>query len=228
MRAADTVGADAAKMRGLAEWLRDTAEKLLGQFATVDDKIGTMRSGGPNDPQNQFADETDGLEVDGKRYLPGNLPSYAELLELTKTDPNEAYYWSGRDSNGVGVGPDGSRIAERLAAEANATTLKMLLERKGMVPVPGWDVAEPETIRFWDEAAKAYAENACGTVTAIVGCDVRPDNIWQRVEVPRLTNNPKVTEIIQIDPDSRRSKVIFQRYLAQCSWSQPAQGIDES
>ncbi|KZS62763.1 MAG: hypothetical protein K2X56_19950 [Mycobacterium pseudokansasii] len=183
---------------------------------------GLSKDGTPH----EFCNSTDGLIVDGNFYLPGSLPSYDELVELTKTDPDAAYYWSGLDARGVSVGPDGSRIAERLAGEANGTTLKMLLERNGMQPIPGWNKCDPELVRFWHDAARAYADNCSGTVTAVVGCDVRPDNIWQTVEVPRLTDNLNVAKIIQIDPDSRLTTVIFERYVEECSWQGQAEVVE--
>ncbi|BBX99006.1 hypothetical protein MLAC_43000 [Mycobacterium lacus] len=70
---------------------------------------------------------------------------------------------------------------------------------------------DPESVRFWEDASAAYADNACGTVTAIVGCNLRPGNIWQTVEVPRLIDNPKATRIVQIDPDTGMPTIIFER-----------------
>ncbi|AGZ49000.1 hypothetical protein B1T45_28275 [Mycobacterium kansasii] len=211
MRAEDTLRPGASENDNRTKFFRDPTRNYAGDLAGPDGQVRSVLDACPDTALNNIADDNDDIAVNAADYVRESLPSYDELRELTKTDPGKAYYWSGRDANGVGVGPDGSRIAERLADEANATTLKMLLERRGMVPVPGWDAAFPDTIRFWDEAARAYAENAAGTVTAIVGCDVRPDNIWQRVEVPRLRNNPNVTRIIQIDPDSRVSTVIYER-----------------
>ena len=48
-------------------------------------------------------------------YVPGSLPSYDDLRHLTASGPDAAHFWSGRDASGMGVGPDGSGIAERIA-----------------------------------------------------------------------------------------------------------------
>ena len=87
----------------------------------------------------------------------------------------------------------------------------MTLERSGLDPVPAWNRHDPESVRFWEEASAAYAENASGDVTAIVGSDLRPGNIWQTVEVGRLMDNPNVTRIIQIDPDTGEATELFKR-----------------
>lgn len=156
--------------------------------------------------------EHDPFSVDENgHYLPGSLPSYEQLLELTKSEPGTAHYWSGRDANGIGVGPDGSGIAERVADGSGGTTLEMTLENNGLHPLPAWNRHDPESVRFWEEASAAYAENARGEVTAVVGSDLRPGNIWQTVEIPRLMDNPNVTRIVQIDPDTGDLTVIFQR-----------------
>ncbi|EUA12626.1 putative nAD(+)--arginine ADP-ribosyltransferase Mav [Mycobacterium kansasii 662] len=166
---------------------------------------------GEHQLSNQLTDDIDTSSVDSDYYPPGSLPSYEELRDLTRSEADKAFYWSGRDVSGVGVGPDGSGIAEHFAGEANGTTLEMLLEHNGLKPLPRWNELDPESVRFWEEASAAYADNATGTVTAIVGCNLRPGNVWQTIEIPRLIGNLNVTKIIQIDPDTGLSTVIFER-----------------
>ncbi|MBN7315044.1 hypothetical protein I3U70_27025, partial [Mycobacteroides abscessus subsp. abscessus] len=139
------------------------------------------------------------------------LPSYEQLKGLTQTDPNTAHFWSGRDAGGVGVGPDGSGIAERIAEGVGGGTLETTLVKNGVDPLPVWNRHDPVSVQFWEDASKAYAENTNGEVTAVIGSDLRPGNIWQTVEIPRLMDNPGVTKIVQIDPDTGKSTVIFSR-----------------
>lgn len=155
-------------------------------------------------------------------YVPGRLPSYQELLHLTRTEPDTAHYWSGRDANGVGVGPSGSGIAERIAENNGGTTLEMLLERNGVSPLPAWNRHDPESVRFWEDASAAYAQNARGNVTAVIGVDLRPGNIWQTVEIPRLVENPAVNRIIQINPDTGGTTELFARPPSETHVTQPA------
>jgi hypothetical protein len=136
------------------------------------------------------------------RYQPGSLPSIDELRALTRTAPDTAFYWSGRDANGVGVGPDGSGIAENIASGNGGRTLEQTLAANGVDPLPVWNQKDPESVRFWEDASAAFAENASGQVRAVVGSDLRPGNIWQTVEIPRLVDNPNVTSISQLDPDT--------------------------
>lgn len=144
-------------------------------------------------------------------YVPGSLPSYDDLRHLTASEPDAAHFWSGRDASGMGVGPDGSGIAERIAVGSNGTTLEMTLEKNGINPLPAWNRHDPESVRFWEDASAAYAENTRGQVTAVIGSELRPGNIWQTVEIDRLIGNPAVTRIEQIDPDTGQLTVIFER-----------------
>ncbi|WP_445169202.1 WXG100-like domain-containing protein [Mycolicibacterium sp. Dal123E01] len=176
------------------------------------------KSHDPNAPDSDSADlspeKHDKLEesvAEPAFYPPGSLPSIEELRGLTNSGPDKAYYWSGRDAGGVGVGPTGSGIAEQMARDADATTLEMSLEKHGVVPLPDWNDYDPESVRFWEDASTAYADNASGVVRAVIGSSLRPGNIWQTVEIPRLMDNPNVTAIIQIDPDTGAETIIFQR-----------------
>ena len=144
-------------------------------------------------------------------YLPGSLPSYQELQGITSTEPNTAYYWSGRNTDGIGVGPDGSGVAELIAHGSGGRTLEMTLAEKGVDPLPAWNRHDPVSVQFWEDASTAYAENARGEVTAIVGSNLRPGNIWQNIEIPRLIENPNITRIVQIDPDTGQSITIYER-----------------
>lgn len=144
-------------------------------------------------------------------YLPGCLPTYEHLQSITTSEPNSAYYWSGRNVDGIGVGPDGSGIAELIARGAGGTTLEMKILESGVDPLPVWNRHDPVSVQFWDHASSAYAENARGEVTAIIGSNLRPGNVWQNIEIPRLMENPDVTRIVQIDPDTGESITIFER-----------------
>jgi hypothetical protein len=87
----------------------------------------------------------------------------------------------------------------------------MTLAENGIDPLPVWNRHDPVSVQFWEDASAAYAANARGEVTAIVGSSLRPGNIWQTIEIPRLIENPNVTRIVQIDPDTGQSITIFQR-----------------
>jgi hypothetical protein len=87
----------------------------------------------------------------------------------------------------------------------------MTLEQNGIDPLPRWNRHDPESVRFWEDASAAYAENSSGEVTATIGGDMRPGNIWQSVEIPRLIENPDVVRIVQIDPDTGMLTIIFSK-----------------
>lgn len=201
---------DNGKGTGTSEEPVDHPTAGQSESATESSPDDATRSHDPEVRDQPTYDYSPSVDEDGN-YVPGSLPSYDDLRELTRSDPDSAHYWSGRDSNGMGVGPDGSGIAEQIAYGSSGTTLEMTLEKNGIQPLPAWNRHDPESVRFWEEASAAYAENASGNVTAVVGSDLRPGNIWQSVEIPRLVENPNVTRITQIDPDTGEASVIFSR-----------------
>lgn len=182
------------KLHQLADNLTDHLDNLIRQVRGIDTFDGSDLSTPSVRPYNPIRGE-DGL------YRPGSLPSKDDLRILTRSEPDSAFYWSGRDSNGDGVGPDDSGLAEQIATANNGQTLEQTLRANGISPLPRWNRDDPEVLRFWEEASAAFAENASGEVRAVIG-DLRVGNIWETIEVPRLIENPNVTIINQIDPDT--------------------------
>ena len=77
--------------------------------------------------------------------------------------------------------------------------------------MPKWDFDVPESIKAWEDTSAAYAKQVSGDVRAIVGPKLRPENIWENIELPRLMQNPNVSKITTIDPDTLAETVIFER-----------------
>jgi len=183
------------RLHQLTDNMNDHLDDIVRQVRDKDKFDGAPDTPAAPRPYNPVRGE------DG-RYQPGSLPSIDELRALTRTAPDTAFYWSGRDANGVGVGPDGSGIAENIASGNGGRTLEQTLAANGVDPLPVWNQKDPESVRFWEDASAAFAENASGQVRAVVGSDLRPGNIWQTVEIPRLVDNQNVTSISQLDPDT--------------------------
>jgi hypothetical protein len=140
---------------------------------------------------------------------PYQLPDHGQL-----TPPRDGtFFWSGRDANDVGVGPlsaGGSGVSERIAATHDGTTLEGLIDQNHISP-PKWSFDDPAAEQWWSEVSRIYASNVEGEVHAVVGANLRPGNIWETVELPRLMDNPSVTRIVVIDPDTGLETVIFER-----------------
>ncbi len=119
------------------------------------------------------------------------LPDFGPVLT---TPPNKAFFWSGR-TDGVG----GEDAAADFAHQYGGETLETTLANHGLKDkMPKW--GEPGATDPWTEASQTYASNATGTVYVVLGENRRPDNVWDNEELPRLQNNPNVTEIIAINP----------------------------
>ena len=122
-----------------------------------------------------------------------------------KTEPDTAFFWSGR-TDGIG----GAENAANIAKSRGGVTLESTIETQNIV-MPEWNFNNPSTMEAWDLVSGAYAEQVSGEIRAVIGSELRPGNIWENVELPRLKNNPNVTKITTIDPKTGVENVIFER-----------------
>jgi hypothetical protein len=134
-------------------------------------------------------------------YAEGAPISYGRSRVVT--NPNEAVFWSG-------LGKDGDKAAMEYVKTNGGTTLEMLANAR-QLNLPDYNRAIPETVAAWENASKAYAANASGSVRAVVGDGLRVDSVWMRLELPALKANPSVTEIVTINPITGLQTVIFKR-----------------
>ena len=122
-----------------------------------------------------------------------------------KTDPDTAFFWSGR-TDGIG----GMDVAKKIAKNKGGVTLESTIDDTNIV-MPEWDFNAPSSVTAWEEASNVYAEQVSGEIRAVVGSELRPGNIWENIELPRLKANPNVTKITTIDPKTGVEKIIFER-----------------
>lgn len=124
--------------------------------------------------------------------------------------PDHHVFWSGRTAIEVAgetkaYGSGG--IAAGLAERYGATTLELYLRDHG-IAMPPWGRA---TEHLWGEISRKFAESAAGDVRVVLGRDLRPGNVWETYEFGALRDNPAVTRIIAIDPESGSMRVLFDR-----------------
>ena len=142
-----------------------------------------------------------GVSTSGVKIVSDNID---EIRLRLKTEPDTAFFWSGR-TDGIG----GEMVAERIAKGRGGVTLESTLRDKNII-MPGWEDI-PELKQTWNIVSAAYAEQVSGQVYAVVGNQLRQGNVWETVELPRLKNNPHVTRITTIDPKTQAEKIIFRR-----------------
>jgi RHS repeat-associated protein len=136
--------------------------------------------------------------------LTGRFVSINTIAKELATDPDTAYFWSGR-TQGVG----GESVARSIAESNGGVTLEKLFESRGVI-MPKWDATNPNSIKIWKNISRAYASQTSGTVRAVIGESLRPGNVWAE-ELVVLKQNPNVTQIIQVDPLTGAERVIFRR-----------------
>ena len=74
-----------------------------------------------------------------------------------------------------------------------------------------WNIADSNAIMVWESASAVYASQASGEVWALIGTTMRPNSVWQTIELQNLMDNPNVTKITTIDPETLVKKVMFRR-----------------
>lgn len=136
-----------------------------------------------------------------------------EITNALKTEPGTAFFWSGCakvDPSSGKLLVSGDEVAAEIANKCGGTTLETQIKVNN-IEMPKWDFDVPESIKAWEDTSAAYAKQVSGDVRAIVGKKLRPENIWENVELPRLMQNPNVSKITTIDPDTMAETVIFER-----------------
>lgn len=146
-------------------------------------------------------------------YDPERFPNIsAEIYEKLKTERDTAYFWSGchkMDELG-NVVSNGDVVATDIAKSKNGVTLESTI-RDREIELPAWDFDNPDSIKAWEEASSAYAEQVSGNVKAVIGENLRDGNIWENIELPRLMENPNVTSITTISSETMEENAIFNR-----------------
>jgi len=151
----------------------------------------------------------------GAKDSPSGVDGFStrRLGSSLKTETDSGFFWSGRTLGGVGVGPTetGLGVASDIASSKGGTTLEQLMKDRGIELPPWGDGTDPVVVKAWSNASAHYANGVSGDVRAVVGSSLREGNVWQTVELPRLIDNPNVTRITQIDPETGAERVIFPR-----------------
>ena len=136
-----------------------------------------------------------------------------EITNALKTEPGTAFFWSGCakvDPSSGKLLVSGDEVAAEIANKCGGTTLETQIKVNN-IEMPKWDFDVPESIKAWEDTSASYAKQVSGDVRAIVGQKLRDGNIWENIELPRLMQNPNVTKITTIDPDTLAETVIFER-----------------
>lgn len=90
-----------------------------------------------------------------------------EIRPQLKTEPDTAFFWSGR-TDGVG----GADIAADVAKFKGGVTLESMIDANN-IKMPEWDFNKSDSMKAWDLASASYAEQVSG--------EVRAGN-WLRIE----------------------------------------------
>ena len=187
-----------------------------GDIAGIDKKINPVKPPSkidePNKPPIEIAEPKNPpieLPISSNRYSKIDFTQTDFDVELIrgrlKTDPDTAFFWSGQ-TDSIG----GMDVAKKIAKNKGGVTLESTIDDTNIV-MPEWDFNTPSSVTAWEEASNVYAEQVSGEIRAVVGSELRPGNIWENIELPRLKANPNVTKVTTIDPKTGVEKIIFER-----------------
>jgi hypothetical protein len=110
------------------------------------------------------------------------------------TDWHQATFWSG-------LGRLGDEIAAAWTKEWGGKTLETVLRERG-ITLPAYDPSNPASVAAWENASREFALSARGDVRVLLGDNVSPTGMWNRIEFDALKNNQKVTSITAINPET--------------------------
>ncbi|KAJ7725819.1 hypothetical protein B0H16DRAFT_1593916 [Mycena metata] len=137
--------------------------------------------------------------------VPTDWPDDATLNRVLASAPGKGFFWTGRNG---GVSVEGKALL--VAKSQGGNTLEGTLAAANLI-MPDFDFNNPETIRIWTVASKAFANLASGETFLVTGRSTREGNVFHTEELPRLKANRKITKITKIDSTTARRTVVFDR-----------------
>ena len=198
-RAAVSENYDAIR-RSMSLWDKDGRLPESMPERDVVDSQSPARDNGGNASAELNAESAQGETAGGAEWF-----DIEKIRPQLRTERSKAFFWSGR-TDGVG----GADIAAHIAGEKDGVTLESTIAKKKIV-LPEWDFDDPSSMEAWSLASEAYAEQVSGEIRAVIGAELRPGNIWENIELPRLMENLNVTKITIIDPKTGVETIIFER-----------------
>ena len=199
----------------MSELIRNTNEYIRKAIEFIQTKIDEfaqkMFGKGNITLDVKLLEETSSNSKKTIKFVNGQITG--EITNALKTEPGTAFFWSGCAKVDLSSGKllvSGDEVAAEIANKCGGTTLETQIKVNN-IEMPKWDFDVPESIKAWEDTSAAYAKQVSGDVRAIVGPKLRPENIWENIELPRLMQNPNVSKITTIDPDTLAETVIFER-----------------
>jgi hypothetical protein len=127
---------------------------------------------------------------------PTDWPSDSKMASLFVGPKDGSVFWSGRDSKLGEI----LHFAVDFAKKKGGSTLDMIIRKEDLVVAAS---GTSEGNAFWDKASGVFAKNAKGVVYVVMGDQIRPGNVWERVEFPALKVNKAVTKVVKVTSDGK-------------------------
>jgi len=122
---------------------------------------------------------------------------FNKLRKEVKNSPKTHVFYSG-ETGGKTVHAQ----AQQHATNVGGSTINQDIKAAG-VKQPDPKTTDPKYHqKWWDLASKTKATHAKGHVHAVLGDNVDPKSVWNRVEKPALMKNNQVVSIKQVNADT--------------------------
>ncbi|EJD43995.1 hypothetical protein AURDEDRAFT_167046 [Auricularia subglabra TFB-10046 SS5] len=124
-------------------------------------------------------------------------PGLKEAIDtaIAKTAGRSHFFWSGRVLPALTNDDSVMPRAIAMAKQRGGTTLELTIEA---VAMPEFGGGDPDREEIWQYASDEYANSARGDVYIVKGETLRPGNVWEVYEFPRLKKSHTVKRILQI------------------------------
>ena len=145
---------------------------------------------------------TDNYDLPGQREIPSRAGAPSSGFG---TQPGEAVFWSGKTE-----GQSVKQSAAAYAAANQGATLEDVARMRG-IALPEFDASNPTSVQAWANASREFASGASGSVRVILGEEVSPQSFWSAVELPALKENPRIIQVIAVNPKTGAESLLFSR-----------------
>ena len=103
-------------------------------------------------------------------------------------------------------------VAQKIAgANCNKyVTIDQILDQFD-IEMPFYDSTNPVTQKPWEQASRILAEEAKGDPLVVKGRDLRPNSVFETVELPALQENEKINSLTSIEPETMEESPVIQK-----------------
>lgn len=130
----------------------------------------------------------------------------AAIRTTISSNPNTAWFWTGRTGKCANDDDSAMHLAATLASAHGGATLEQRIDSH-KVKMPVW--GSPDSKVAWAYASSLYAQQASGDVFVVLGKCPRSGNVWETWELPDLEHSGKVNRVYKFEAEGNYKQPQF-------------------